>query len=107
MEKREFIRLDVNLEVDYRILESLKQFKGVQTENVSEGGIRIMLPEKLEPRTHIELVIKIPNESEPVLAIGRIIWTKPDVWGGVHMTGIQLVHIRQGDKEKLYKHALL
>jgi len=107
MERRKFVRLNVELEVEYRILESLKDFKITQTEDVSEGGIRIMLPEKIEPRTHLEIAIKIPNESKPVFAIGRVVWTKSDVFGGVHMTGIQLVHIKQKDRERLYKYAVL
>lgn len=106
MERRQFIRLDIALDVEYRVLESLKDLQATRTEDISEGGIRVMLPEKIKPNTYLEITINIPNEPPPVLVVGKVIWLKSDALGGVHMTGIELVHITQEDRERLYKYAI-
>ncbi len=105
IEKREFPRLNVNLEVQYRLLESLKPHQITSTEDMSEKGIRINLPEYIEPKTHLELTMNILDEPEPLKAIGRVVWVRKDLKKNSFTTGIHLVHIEEKDKEKFYKYA--
>ena len=105
IEKREFPRLPVNLEVQYRILESLSPHQITTTEDICEKGIRINLPGYIEPKTHLELTINIPDEPEPIKVIGRVVWVKKALDKKSFATGIHLVHIEEKDKEKFYKYA--
>lgn len=107
MEKREFVRLNVELEVAYRVIGSMRDLAGTRTEDASEGGIRVMFPEKVQPDTRLEISIKIPGEEKPVFAVGKVVWVRPDIFGGVYMTGIQFVHIKQADRQRLYKYVVL
>lgn len=106
MERRGFLRFSVNLEIRYRILESLKSYKATVTEDMCERGIRITLPEYIEPGTMLELTIRVPNESKPISAIGRIIWIRKDLFGGFFSAGIHLVHIKERDKQRFYRYAI-
>jgi len=106
-DKRKYFRFNVELEVRYRQLESLKPCKLTFTENMSEKGIQIALPEYFEPGTLLELTITIPHEEDPITAIGRIIWIKKDSLIRIFTMGLALVHIKERDKALFYKYALL
>ena len=101
------MRFDINLDVRYRVLESLAPYRNTSTEDMCEKGIRINLPEYLEPETRLELTIRIPGETHPVTAIGRVVWIKKDLFGTFFTTGIQLVYITKKNRERFYKYALL
>ena len=106
MDRRKYYRFNVELAVGYRLLESLKVYKRTCTENMSERGIRISLPEYFEPGTLLELTIKIPHEKHAITAIGRIIWMKEDPLLQIFTAGLALVHIKESDKALFYKYAL-
>lgn len=106
-DKRKYFRFNVELEVRYRQLESLKPCKLTFTEDMSEKGIRIALPEYFEPGTILELTIKIPHQEHPIIAIGRVIWIKKDSLIRVFTLGLALAHIEEADKALFYKYALL
>lgn len=106
MDRRKYFRFNVELKVRYRQLESLKAYKLTRTEDMSEMGIRITLPEYFEPGTLLELTIKIPHEEHPITAIGRIIWVKKDSLLQVFTMGLALAHIEETDKALFYKYAL-
>ena len=106
MNKRNFQRFDVRASVNYRILESLATPNVTQTEDMSEAGIRINLPEYIEPETRLELTIRIPSQSQPILAIGRVVWVKPEPLNKQFTIGIQLTYIREQDKKRFYEYAL-
>jgi c-di-GMP-binding flagellar brake protein YcgR len=105
MDRRKYFRFNVELEVQYRQLESLRAHKLTCTENMSERGIRISLPEYFEPGTFLELSIRIPHEAHSITAIGRIIWVKKDSVMQVFTTGMALAHIEETDKALFYKYA--
>lgn len=107
MNRRRYYRFSVNLEVKYRILESLKDYQGSLTEDMCEEGIRINLPEFIKPDTRLELVVKIPGESRPLAAIGRVAWIKKAVLSDFYTAGINFLHINARNKERFYKYALL
>jgi len=106
MDKRNFQRFNVNVAVRYRILESLAIPKVSQTEDMSEGGIRMTLSEYVRPETRLELTIHIPSQPWPIMAIGRVVWVKPESLNKQFITGIQLTYIRQKDKKLFYQYAL-
>lgn len=106
MNKRNFQRFNLRASVKYRVLESLSAPEATQTEDMSEAGIRINLPEYIEPETRLELTIRIPSQSQPILAIGRVVWVKPKPLNKQFTTGIQLTYIREEYKKRFYQYAL-
>jgi hypothetical protein len=106
MEKRAFLRFDINLAVRYRILESLKSYEVTDTQDMCEKGIKINLPEYIEPGTMLELTIRVPNDPHSINAIGKIVWIKKDLLEELFSAGIHLVHIKEKDKERFYKYAI-
>lgn len=106
-ENRNFIRLNVPLEVQYRVLESLKGLKATFTENVSESGMRLDFKEWLEPGTRLELTIRIPGESSPLWTIGRLVWMRRGPLGKYFDGGVEITHIKIEDRERLIKYALI
>lgn len=106
MNKRNFQRFDVRASVNYRVLESLAIPKATQAEDMSEAGIRINLPEYIEPETRLELTICIPSGVQPIMAIGRVVWVKHGSLNKQFATGIQLTYIREEDKKRFYQYAL-
>lgn len=107
MDKRQYWRFNINLEVECRILESFKSYKITSSEDMSEKGMKINLPEYIAPNTRLELVIKLPGEYAPIMVIGRVVWVKRDAWGRFFNTGINLVYIRDEDKQRFYEQALI
>ena len=107
MNKRIFYRFNLALDVRYRILESLKPYEMTATQDMCESGIRINLPEQIEPETRLELTIKIPGETRPLMAIGRVVWVKKDALESNFATGIHLVYIKEKDRQRFYKYAVL
>ena len=106
-ERRRYRRFNVNLEVEYRLLESLQPYQTTSTEDTCEEGIKINLPEYIEPDTRLELIIRIPQEPEPIMVIGRVVWVKKNSLDNSFTTGIHLVHIKEEDKQRFYQNAFL
>ena len=103
MEKREYHRFNTNLVVRYRILESLKLYDIASSEDMSEKGIKIKIPDYIEPNTRLELIIKIPGDPPYIMVLGKVVWTKKDESGSFYTTGIHIVHIKEEDKQRFYK----
>lgn len=100
VERRKFIRIPTKLKLGYRKLESLEPLRAVKTENISEQGIMVVLPEFFAPQTRLELSINTKDNEAPILAFGRVIWSRPDEAKKGYITGIQLHYMN--NKEKFY-----
>lgn len=74
-EKRAFVRLNITLEVDYKIKGRKEKFISTLSRNVAPGGIKIITEEKLSPGTLVNLVIKSNANEKTCEAEGRVIWS--------------------------------
>lgn len=105
-ERRKFVRLDTKVNVKYRVLEE-GQAQESFSKDLSGGGIRQHLNEKLAVATPLALEIRIPDEPRPVLAEGRVVWCKEV--GGEGVTncfdaGIAFTKIDPMDQGKILKY---
>ena len=107
MDRREYLRFNVNLDVQYRILESLKPYKISLSEDASEKGIKMNLGEYIAPDTRLELIIKLPGESHPIMVIGRVVWVKKDLFNRFFTTGIHIMHVDEKNRQRFYQYAFL
>jgi len=105
MKERRFVRLKVKMDVSYRKLFDFTQDTS-RTQNVSEDGLCVNLPERLSSDRHIELALRVPNE-EPIVVKGRVVWTRGDETQKNFLTGVQFVEISDEARERLkaYAHA--
>lgn len=75
-ERRKFPRLNAKLLVKYRVLEKGKKRKESESKDIGGGGIKLFLNERLLKDTPLELEINIPGEGKPIVAEGRVVWSK-------------------------------
>jgi len=100
-ERRNFVRIVILCKV--RVIANSRTFFS-HTENIGEGGVKIVLREELEPRTMVELQIMISPEKT-IKCMGEIRWVAKKMESiekqyslfdlGVHFTEID-------DSDRLY-----
>jgi uncharacterized protein (TIGR02266 family) len=107
-EKRKFVRLDVRVKVEYQIVPSTQDKIRSFTKNLSQGGICLFLDSDLEKDTLLDLKLSIPEQSQPILATGKVVWVDSFRVGdseGDHLeAGIEFVDIFDEDRAKIAKY---
>jgi len=104
LERRRFVRFDIPADINYRILESLSKHTPSYTKNISEKGIRIALPDKIEPGTNIELTVTFKGDPQPISCFGRVAWIKKRPNSSGFDAGVELTYIKEEDKKRFMKH---
>lgn len=72
-EKRQYLRLNIPVEIEYTLSDSQKLCKSV-TKDISALGLRFTSSEELKKGSGLEIKLKLPNIPNPVHASGRIAW---------------------------------
>ena len=75
--RRKHPRISKSLGVVYSVVKNhaVKNMSG-NTVNISEGGVKLLLDEKLPPETTLSLKITISDPGEAAEVTGEIIWTE-------------------------------
>ncbi len=99
-EKRRFPRSDVELQVRYSRTNLF--FKHGRAANVSEGGLLICLPEKMDIGHHLVLKLFFPFRTglNIIEAVVRVIWTDIRLrkdWAWDYRIGVRFEDISQAD----------
>lgn len=72
-ERRKSPRVDLHAKVRYQILGNPS--KEVIAQNISAGGMGLLLDRKIKPRTILELEFKLPGNSEELInTYAEVIW---------------------------------
>jgi c-di-GMP-binding flagellar brake protein YcgR len=74
-EKRRYVRANGLVLVNYKIPDLEIEGKS-SAYDVSGGGLRITVNQKLDLATSIEMEIYLPGSSQPILAKGEVVWIK-------------------------------
>ena len=74
-ERREHSRFEEDLEVEYRVEKKPRPYKG-RTANISKGGMKLLMDEKLSIGTVLDLKIYIPKKKGTVEVGAQVVWTK-------------------------------
>ena len=72
-EKRQFPRLKNGVKVIYKFMGVLGEKKD-DAVDVSQGGIRLLLKEKVDPGTLLELGMSIPRDPGPFFTLAKVAW---------------------------------
>ncbi len=105
-EKRKFIRLELPIEVKYRIsIDPVVENKSL-SKDISAGGLRMILKEKLPPGLLLEIKINIPDDERLISTSGEIVWQDEIVIDREvkYETGIRFVNISTEDREKISRY---
>lgn len=74
-ERRRHPRIRVFLKIDYQITDEIPRLN-CASKDISEGGIRFGLFQKIEPGTPLKLKIYLEDTTEPVEVVGKVTWAK-------------------------------
>jgi len=74
-ERRQFVRIDDSTKVRYQVIKSFRLVTS-HTENISEGGIRLPILQRLQPGMVLEVELYFPQHSKPAVVTGTIVWIK-------------------------------
>jgi c-di-GMP-binding flagellar brake protein YcgR len=74
-ERRRYPRVTNSLRVNYQIANEILH-SDCRTQDISEGGIRLSLYQKLATGTTLKLYIYLQDIAEPVLVLGRVAWIR-------------------------------
>jgi hypothetical protein len=101
VEKRRFPRADIVCKISAAFGERMLTFD-THTENIGEGGIRVILKEKLNIPTSVGIELYLQEREVAIRCQGEIVWThemKPaEVKPHLFDTGIKFVEISDGDR---------
>lgn len=101
-ERRKYIRADFPCKI---IIGSPIRLLVSHTEDIAEGGIRVILEEKLAPYTNVAIELYVEKDN-PIKCKGRIIWVKEAVnplqrQPTMYDTGIEFTEIKDCDTDYL------
>jgi len=107
-EKRKFVRLNFLVDVVYQKRPSAQKERITLSRNISGGGICLIAYEELVKSQLLDLEIYLPDNDEPVKAVGKVAWVNEFVIGDASKgkrfdAGIEFVKIKKEDLEKVNK----
>ena len=75
-ERRQHIRFKKNLEVNYLVRKRSRVKISGRTVDVSQGGMKLCLSEKLAKGTVLELMVNIPDVKKAAVLEGEVVWSE-------------------------------
>jgi len=108
-ERRQFVRLNVLTDISYTKRMPSEVTKLSLSRNISSGGICLIVYEPLQKSDVLDLKIYLPEGSEPINAVGKVVWTKEFVMGDSpknkrYDAGIEFVEVEKKDLERIQKY---
>jgi len=109
-EKREFVRLDLNVKVDWKKISDtpeVEQEFSDKTKNISVGGICLVAYEKLNIGETLQISMELPSEKV-INAIGKVIWiSEYEIIDREEETiydiGVEFIGISKKEREEINK----
>lgn len=72
-EKRKFRRVKEDVKVTYKVMGKKGEYDLPALE-ISGGGLRLLLKEKLAPGTLLELGLNLPGDPETLFVLAKVAW---------------------------------
>jgi len=106
LEKRKSDRLPSSVEIFYKVKHPSRWGKILSVGNISGGGARIILPEKIKVGTYLQLKIRIPY-AFPITVKAQVIWSrelseylpfgrKPNL---AYVMGVKFNHMKKRERQ--------
>ena len=105
LDRRLYQRIDSRLSVRYSIMTKGIIETAARSENISQDGILVDLNDTFNPGTRLILEIILPEQPDPVMASGEVVWQKQiKTDPPLYATGIQYVKIAENDASRLSRY---
>lgn len=106
-ERRRHVRFKNRLEVDYTV-EKKPRLKGY-TVDISEGGLKVLIAEKLGLGSILGLTIALPDNRVPAKIEGEVVWceekdTASDSGERLFCSGIKFLAVKEPSKSSLIQY---
>ena len=109
-ERRQAMRITTTFTVTYMFSKKQNLKCTGKTDNLSTGGIRLIVYEKLNKGTILSLEFEIPEISSTVRASGKVVWTsgefsdRDENGKRIFQAGIQFLQISEKNKNTLIQY---
>lgn len=104
MEKRRGTRIPLNLKVEYSLADVPDcPVRETSTNNLSAGGVQLILSEPLPITTTLRLSIHSPRLLSPIVTTNRVVWVKEITPGHAYEIGTSFEKIHAKDLEFVKK----
>lgn len=98
VERRRSARAPVTVRIEYATVDALfSEF----ARDINEGGLFIETEEPLPLDTPIHLQFRLPGSTEPVRAVGRVVWTSPPETQGRVGMGVEFESLASEDLRRI------
>jgi c-di-GMP-binding flagellar brake protein YcgR len=74
-ERRKYRRFQATLEISYRVKQDGHREQAGKTIDISAGGMKILLTEKLSAGTHLDIQAELPGIAKHVQLEGEVAWS--------------------------------
>jgi len=110
LERRQYPRFSVNLPFEYHRVDSPEVCSG-DTENISQGGLLVYAPERMEVGQRLKARLYFASVSDPVQSIEvlcEVAWVEepPDDDTKKFPCGVKFIDLREEDAERLRRFIL-
>lgn len=109
-ENRVFERIDSPMKISYEVVENAPA-KSATARDISGGGIRLALNEKLKEGATLKLLIELPGSAnKTTIVYGTVVWIRqmeimgPGKTSGYYETGIQFTKADPLTLGLIFKH---
>jgi len=109
-ERREAVRIANDLEVKYRLKENSENETRGRSKDISTGGLRMALYEKLIPGNILKIDIALAAQKDILTLTGEVVWVKEldaqNDTAGRRMfdVGIKFINVKPGQEAALGKY---
>ena len=76
-ERRRYIRVGLSLLVGYTVIDVPQEHKELITKDISGGGMKLPLKEKLGVGTLLKVQLELLKEKKRILLEAKVVWVKP------------------------------
>lgn len=98
-ERRRHKRFIVEVRVRYRDVEGVDPSRWGRTRDLSLGGLLLLSNDPIPEGSHLAFEIHVQDETAPVLALGRIVWSSSEADGCA--SGVEFLWVSQEDRANL------
>lgn len=98
-ERRRHKRFIVEVRVRFRDVEGVEPSRWGRTRDLSLGGLLLLSKDRVPEGSHLAFEIHIQDETAPVLALGRVVWSSPE--GEGYASGVEFLWVSQEDRANL------
>ena len=75
-ENRKFVRIEWPVVIKYKTIEEPRAQDQIVGRDISEGGARFIVYERLMKGTRLDMQLEVPFDTMPIFAKGEVTWIK-------------------------------